>query len=97
MISSRSLPLNRLFRRSIALAHVLLLGAWVEQRDAVVVPYNHPANPHAPAAPPIAIPGMRGPELKEIIPDPAKETPSSPRSSGSSSSGDGARTQHQHF
>lgn len=32
--------MSRLLRRSAALALALLLSAWVEQQDAVVVPHN---------------------------------------------------------
>lgn len=93
---SRSQPVGTLLRCSAALAPALLLSAWVEQQEAVVVPHNHPANPHARPAPPIAIPRLRGPDIKEIIPDPARETPSSPQSSSPSPRGEGAPIQHQH-
>lgn len=93
---SRSQPVSILLRGSAALAPALLLSAWVEQQDAVVVPRNHPANPHARSAPPIAIPRLRGPDIKEIIPDPALEPPSSPQLSSPSPTGGGAPMQHQH-
>lgn len=83
-------------RRSAALGSALLLSAWVEQQDSVTVPRNHPANPYARSAPPIAIPRLRGPDIKEIIPDPAREQPSSPRSSSPSPMGGGAPMQHHH-
>lgn len=70
-----------MIRRTAALMCLIVLTGWVEHQDDVLIPYNHPANPAARAAPPISVPRIQGPNVQEVIPDPAREEakPSAPR------------------
>lgn len=70
-----------MIRRTAALMCLTVLTGWVERQDYVLIPCDHPANPAARAAPPISVPRIQGPNLQEVIPDPAREEPrpSAPR------------------
>lgn len=63
---------------------VLCLGlaiAWVDRPDGVAIPNNHPANPSAQPAPPIAVPGIQAPNLKDVTAEPTRDESRSPRTS----------------
>lgn len=65
-----------MIRRTAALMCLTVVTAWhawVEQQDQVLIPYDHPANPEARAAPPIRVPRIQGPNIQEVIPDPARQ------------------------
>lgn len=82
-------------QHSVALLYVVLLTAWLNGPDAVVVPYNHPASPDARPAPPITVPRIQAPNL-EVTPEPARE-PAGARQQPQPSPTSGAPThQHQH-
>jgi len=53
-------------------AFVLLLFSFLagcyRQGEGVVVPYDHPANPYAQPAPPIAVPPIETPDIESVAP-----------------------------
>ena len=83
-----------MIRRAAALSCLIVLTAWVERQDQVVVPYNHPANPAARSAPPIQVPRIQAPNVEDVTPDPAREETRSPRQSQPSAPRTGAPTHH---
>jgi hypothetical protein len=52
-------------RSAIALLLFFLAG-FHRQGPGVVLPYEHPANPYAHAAPPIAVPPIEGPDIEPV-------------------------------
>lgn len=82
-------------RLTIALLWFGLLIAWADGSDRVVLPYNHPANPQARSAPPIPVPRIEAPDIKDTTPDPAGK-PLSPREQSSSPEAGTPMHHHQH-
>ncbi len=83
--------------RIVALLCLGTMTAWIDRRDGVVVPYNHPANPSARPAPPIPVPRIQAPNIEDVTPDVAREEAGSPRQQQPSTPAAGAPArQHQH-
>jgi len=61
----------------------VLVGCHHRQDGAPVVPFNHPANPYAQAAPPIPVPPIQGPDAEAVVPD-VGEAGAAPASSAES-------------
>jgi hypothetical protein len=58
-----------MIRNAVALLLFIFLFGWHRQTPGVVLPYDHPANPHAQAAPPIVVPPIEGPDIEPVPPD----------------------------
>jgi hypothetical protein len=46
----------------------LLAGCHQGHDGELVLPFNHPANPYAEAAPPITVPPVQGPDAEPVVP-----------------------------
>ena len=83
-------------RSAVAVLLFSFLVAWhYRQDDGIVVPYGHPASPHAESAPPIQVPAIQG-GAEKVTPDVAKEAPGSTQQPQAPSSGDAGAHQHHH-
>jgi hypothetical protein len=84
-----------MIRSAIALLLFSFLVGCYRQGAGVVLPYDHPANPNAQAAPPIAVPPIEGPDTEPVAPDVGgegiKPTPAMPPPSA-----EGSGAPHKH-
>jgi hypothetical protein len=88
---------GKTMRHLIAPLCLALLIVWVDGLDGVVIPYSHPANPYARSAPPIVVPRIQAPNVKDVTPEPAREDTRPPRQQQPSHPGPAAPAhQHQH-
>jgi len=58
-----------MIRSAIVLLIFIFLFGWHRQGPGVVLPYDHPADPYAPATPPIEVPPIEGPDIEPVAPD----------------------------
>ena len=74
-----------MIRSAFALLLFSLLVGCYRQGEAIVVPYDHPADPYARPAPPIAVAPIEAPDIESVAPQidetgtksaPKMETPS---------------------
>lgn len=83
-------------RSAIVLFTFIFLFGWHRPGPGVVLPYDHPANPYAQAAPPIEVPPIEGSDIGPVAPPelgPAG-TKSAPAMQSPSPSGGAAPHEH---
>ncbi len=86
-----------MIRSTIALLFLSFLVGCYRQGPGVVLPYDHPANPYAQAAPPIAVQPIEGPDIEPVVPDVGEEgTRSAPAMQAPSPDRSPAPHQHHH-
>lgn len=60
---------GEMIRSAFALLFLSFLVGCYRQGDGLVVPYDHPANPHARPAPPIAVAPIEAPDIESVVPE----------------------------
>lgn len=58
-----------MIRSAIALLLFSFLVGCYRQGDGIVVPYDHPADPYARPAPPIAVAPIEAPDIESVAPE----------------------------
>jgi len=83
-----------MIRSAIALLLFSLLVGCYWQKAEVVLPYDHPANPYAQAAPQIAVPPIEGPSIEAVAPNVGGKNTKPTSAMPSPAEGSGAVHQH---
>ena len=84
-----------MIRSAFALLLFSFLVGCYRQGDGIVVPYDHPANPYARPAPPIAVAPIEAPDIESVTPE-VGETGAKPAPTMESPSPDGSAAPQHH-